>query len=178
MEQGTKPTHSHVEPQNTEGIRVEQVSTDAAEVLSLLELNIFPEDPWTPGMILEELQSEFSAYFFAVTGPCEGPLEVLGYGGVKVAADSADIMTIGVLREARGRGIGSLLLRALIDEAVNRGASQLFLEVRESNTDAIRLYERHGFKRIGRRPRYFRNPVEAGIEMALSLDSAAGPEDH
>jgi len=76
---------------------------------------------------------------------------------------------IGVRAHARGRGIGAAILDALLDWSREAGAREGFLDVRPSNKGAIGLYESRGFVDIGRRPRYFRNPVEEAVEMRAPL---------
>ena len=78
-------------------------------------------------------------------------------------------MTIGVRTHARGQGIGATILDALLAWSREAGAREIFLDVRPSNESAIHLYETRGFVEIGRRPRYFRNPVEEAVEMRASL---------
>lgn len=134
-------------------------------LLGALENEIFPEDPWTPAMIAEELASPFSTYLLALGD--EG--ECLAYGGVKVVGDAADIMTIGVVEAARGRGLGRFLLDGLIGAAREGGAEAVFLEVRRSNLAARALYASAGFMEIGVIRRYFRNPVEDAVDMRLDL---------
>lgn len=145
------------------GLRI----ADSADLEALLGLEAvtFPEDPWSPFMLAEELSSPASRYWVAV-GEDGTPL---GYGGVKVGGDQADVMTIGVHPDARGRGVGAALLDALLGWAADAGAREVFLDVRPSNGSAIALYESRGFVEIGRRPRYFRNPVEEAVEMRASL---------
>ena len=114
-----------------------------------LEQAIFPEDPWTPGMVAEELSSGLSVYFGVCADAPQGELPVLcGYAGVKVGLDS-DVMTMGVLPDFRGRGLGRALMDALLELARQRGSERVFLEVRASNTPAITLYEQSGFERVG-----------------------------
>ncbi len=139
---------------------------DAPTILALEEA-IFPEDPWTAAMIGEELASPHSDYLLACEGDEDGP--AIGYAGVKTVADGADIMTIGVLPAARGAGLGRALLDELLALASARGASAVFLEVRESNAAARALYAAAGFDEIGRIARYFRNPLEDAIGMRLLL---------
>ena len=129
------------------------------ELFAALEAEVFAEDPWTPYMIAEELSSPAS----------DESGDVVGYGGAKVGGDQADIMTIGVRAHARGRGIGAAILDALLDWSREAGAREIFLDVRPSNKGAIGLYESRGFVEIGRRPRYFRNPVEEAVEMRAPL---------
>ena len=138
------------------------------ELFAALEAEVFPEDPWTPYMIAEELSSPASRYWVAT----DDAGDVVGYGGAKVGGDQADVMTIGVAPQARGRGAGAAILDALLDWARQAGAAEIFLDVRPSNEGAIALYNSRGFVEIGRRPRYFRNPVEEAVEMRAPLTRA------
>lgn len=135
------------------------------ELFAALEAEVFSEDPWTPSMIAEELSSPASRYWIAT----DESGDVVGYGGAKVGGDQADVMTIGVRAYARGQGIGAMILDALLAWSREAGARDIFLDVRPSNEGAIHLYETRGFVEIGRRPRYFRNPVEEAVEMRASL---------
>ena len=141
---------------------------DDLQILVDLEAVTFPEDPWTPFMLADELSSPASCYWIA-TNEAGDPV---GYGGVKVGGDQADVMTIGVVPHARGHGIGRAILDALLDWARQVGAAEIFLDVRPSNEGAIALYNSRGFVEIGRRPRYFRNPVEEAVEMRAPLTRA------
>lgn len=138
---------------------------DDLELFAALEAEVFAEDPWTPYMIAEELSSPASRYWVAT----DDAGDVVGYGGVKVGGDQADVMTIGVRSHARGRGYGGAILDTLLDWSREAGAREIFLDVRPSNEGAIGLYESRGFVEIGRRPRYFRNPVEEAVEMRAPL---------
>lgn len=134
------------------------------ELIAALEAEVFAEDPWTPYMIAEELSSPASRYWIATDESGD-----VGYGGAKVGGDQADVMTIGVRAHARGRGIGATILDELLAWSREAGAREIFLDVRPSNEGAIGLYESRGFVEIGRRPRYFRNPVEEAVEMRAPL---------
>ncbi|MEZ7629069.1 ribosomal protein S18-alanine N-acetyltransferase [Pauljensenia sp. 20925_1_91] len=138
---------------------------DDLELFAALEAEVFAEDPWTPYMIAEELSSPASRYWIAA----DESGDVVGYGGAKVGGDQADVMTIGVRAHARGRGIGATILDELLAWSREAGAREIFLDVRPSNEGAIGLYESRGFVEIGRRPRYFRNPVEEAVEMRAPL---------
>jgi [ribosomal protein S18]-alanine N-acetyltransferase len=67
-------------------------------------------------------------------------------------------------------GIADELLRKLIQRAKSEAASAILLEVRESNKPARRLYEKHGFREVGRRREYYRDPAEDAILYALRFD--------
>ena len=138
---------------------------DDLELFAALEAEVFAEDPWTPYMIAEELSSPASRYWIAT----DESGDVVGYGGVKIGGDQADVMTIGVRPHARGQGIGATILGELLAGSREAGAREIFLDVRPSNEGAIGLYESRGFVEIGRRPRYFRNPVEEAVEMRAPL---------
>ena len=142
---------------------------DDLEALVDLEALTFPEDPWTEGMLREELASPSSHYLIA---RADGA--ACGYGGVRALGDQGDIMTIGVVPGARGRSVGSRLLDGLIAWARRAGADELFLDVRASNDAAIGLYLSRGFEAVGRRRRYFRNPVEDALVMRFAA-LAGGP---
>ena len=148
--------------------RLSRAHPSDLETLIGLEALTFPEDPWSDVMLAEELSSPASRYWIAC-GEDDTPL---GYAGVKIGGDQADVMTIGVRPEARGCGLGAALLDTLLRWAAAAGAHEIFLDVRPSNAAAIGLYESRGFVEIGRRPRYFRNPVEEAMEMRALLTRA------
>ena len=115
----------------------------------------------------EELSSGLSVYFGVCADAPQGELPVLcGYAGVKIGLDS-DVMTMGVLPDFRGRGLGRALMDALLELARQRGSERVFLEVRASNIPAITLYEQSGFERGGVTKAYFRNPREDAVNMRL-----------
>jgi ribosomal-protein-alanine N-acetyltransferase len=95
-----------------------------------------------------------------------------GLALARVAADEAELLTLGVAPPARRRGGGARLLSTLVGKCRCRGARSLFLEVAEDNMPAHRLYETHGFVVVARRPGYFprgtRAPVTA-LVMRLEL---------
>jgi ribosomal-protein-alanine N-acetyltransferase len=93
----------------------------------------------------------------------DGPL--LGYGGLWMIVDEAHISTLAVHPEWRGRGLGELLLVALIDAAALRGARVATLEVRVSNGVAQALYRKHAFAQVGRRKGYYTDNREDALIM-------------
>lgn len=97
--------------------------------------------------------------------------DLVGYGGLRAprGGADADIQTIALDSAFRGQGRGRALLRALIVEAVNRGAHELFLEVRADNPAAEGLYVSEGFVELGRRPRYYQPDDVDAVVMRLDL---------
>jgi [ribosomal protein S18]-alanine N-acetyltransferase len=97
--------------------------------------------------------------------PASAPYPIVGYGGVWLSVDEGHITTIAVAPEARGRGVGELLLNGLIDQAINLNADVLTLEVRVSNLVAQQLYLKYGFRPAGTRPRYYTDNGEDALIM-------------
>jgi ribosomal-protein-alanine N-acetyltransferase len=95
--------------------------------------------------------------------------EIVGYAVVWHVLGEAELGNLAVARSWRRLGLGQRLLDWVLAEASGRGAQRVYLEVRESNETAGRLYERRGFRRVGRRRRYYRAPVEDARIMCLEL---------
>lgn len=93
---------------------------------------------------------------------------LLGYAGMYVAADEGEITNVAVTKEARGKGIGSILMEEMRKEAQKMALSQIVLEVRASNAPAIHLYEKSEYVRIGTRRHFYQNPDEDAIVFCLS----------
>lgn len=94
--------------------------------------------------------------------------EIVGFAGIKVILDEADIMNIAVKTNKRNLGIGSMLLENLIKIAQDENCSNITLEVNETNKPAISLYEKYHFKRIGLRKKYYNN-TDNGIIMKKDI---------
>jgi ribosomal-protein-alanine N-acetyltransferase len=126
--------------------------------------------PWPAYAFRQELETNRLARYLVVRS---GP-EVVGYGGIWLLVDEAHVTTFAVSPEHRRSGIGSRLLLALVDLAVELGANVATLEVRISNLDARRLYERFGFRPVGVRPHYYSDNAEDALIMTTEeLPSAA-----
>ncbi len=97
--------------------------------------------------------------------------EIIGHGVLSSGAGEAHILNVCIGPDYQRHGHGHYLVTRLLDLARWHRAERVFLEVRPSNTPAIRLYERIGFNEIGRRPRYYpaRKDREDAIVMALEL---------
>lgn len=99
---------------------------------------------------------------------------IVGFAGMWQAFDEAHVTTIAVDAPWRGRGLGELLLAALFDEAIRRGANWLTLEVRVSNEPAQALYRKWGFSVQGTRRRYYSdNNEDAHIMWSRALSDPA-----
>jgi [ribosomal protein S18]-alanine N-acetyltransferase len=126
--------------------------TDMPRIMAL-ERELFPEDAWTPEMFAAEFAQPASRRLYLVA---DDGNELIGYAGMMfTAGPQADVVTLAVSPARWGEGIGTALLRALIDEARGRGCAEVLLEVREDNPRARQLYLRHGFAEIGIRRGYY-----------------------
>jgi [ribosomal protein S18]-alanine N-acetyltransferase len=94
---------------------------------------------------------------------------VQGFIVGRAVSEDWEIENIAVAGAARRRGLGTRLLEEFIDLARGRGAQSVFLEVRESNLAARRLYEKYAFVETGRRKRYYRQPEEDAIVYRLGF---------
>jgi ribosomal-protein-alanine acetyltransferase len=94
-------------------------------------------------------------------------LALVGFAVASVIAPQAEIETIAVAAEEQRRGTGGQLLRALLGELRTAGVKEILLEARASNQAALRLYAAVGFRQTGVRPRYYADPQEDAVLMAL-----------
>ena len=92
--------------------------------------------------------------------------QMIGFSVSRIAADEAEILSIAIAPNQRGRGLSRELLRVHLGHLAGRGVKKVFLEVDENNQAARRLYERAGFHAVGRRERYYH---DAGGEQLNAL---------
>ena len=146
-------------------IRIVPMNADHLDEVAELERICFSM-PWSRKMLAEELDNALSAFLVALddTG------KVVGYAGVQVVLDEGYITNVAVRPECRRQGIASKLIEVFINFAQANQLAFLTLEVRPSNTAAIVLYGRHGFRSTGRRKNYYEHPKEDAIIMTLEFD--------
>ncbi len=83
---------------------------------------------------------------------------IIGFVASRIGADEAEILSIAIAASYRGRGLSREMLRTHLGHLAGRGVATVFLEVEENNQPARRLYDRTGFRVVGRRERYYRQP--------------------
>lgn len=167
-----QPAHQALATSPTEDLVVDRLRWwDLGQVLEL-ERQLFTTGPWTAGQFWSELARvpESRWYVVARRGP-----RIVGYAGVFVVVPEADVQTVAVAPEERGRGTGRVLLGALIDRARESRATVLHLEVRADNAAAIGLYQVMGFVADGRRRDYYGRGHDA-LLMSRRLPGASGVE--
>ncbi|TAK72524.1 MAG: ribosomal-protein-alanine N-acetyltransferase [Betaproteobacteria bacterium] len=117
--------------------------------------------PWTPGNFRDSLAAGYDCSAYMRNG------ELIGYAVVMLASDEAHLLNLSIAAGCQRQGYGGQLLQRLCEVARGQGIRLIFLEVRPSNVAGLRLYERHGYKRVGLRREYY--PAQAGREDALVL---------
>ncbi|GAA3656336.1 ribosomal protein S18-alanine N-acetyltransferase [Microbacterium marinilacus] len=150
--------------------RIRPATGDDLDAVMRLERASFPTDAWSEAMMREELTGAHGRYFVD-----ELAGRVVGYAGVRILPGSrdADVQTIAIAEEARGRGRGRAMLRTLLQEAAGRRVREVFLEVRADNPVAQALYASEGFAELGRRPRYYQPDDVDAVVMRLDLEGWA-----
>jgi ribosomal-protein-alanine N-acetyltransferase len=117
-------------------------------------------NPWTREMLERELRHSDVTRVHVLRIPGH---RVAAFCASWLVCDELHINTIAVHPELRRRGLASVLMRHVFDEAVQQGADRALLEVRRSNVPAQRLYEALGFRVAGFRPKYYSHPEEDAI---------------
>ncbi|MEU0151056.1 ribosomal protein S18-alanine N-acetyltransferase [Micromonospora fulviviridis] len=131
-----------------------------------LEADLFGAERWSPAMFWNELAN---GHHYLVATDDDGT--VLGYAGLMVAPpDEAWVQNIAVRRDAQRRGIGRLLLEALLAEAARHGVRSTLLEVAADNAPAQRLYAMYGFEPIGVRRGYYQPSNTDALVMQRNED--------
>ena len=134
------------------------VPRDATGISELEDL-IF-NDAWSYRDIQDLICTEGAMCFAALDGD-----EVIAYVIGRLIAPEGEIYRIAVRPDKRCRGIGYRLLDYAVKTSKGQGLERLFLEVRSQNIPAIKLYTSYGFKQIGLRRGYYKNPSDDAIIM-------------
>jgi ribosomal-protein-alanine N-acetyltransferase len=122
--------------------------TDLDDVYAL-EQSVYPH-PWSMANFEDSLNSNYEAW---VLRDRDGDL--LGYFLLMAVVDEAHLLNVAVSADKQGQGLGRFLLNQAVACSRGLGMESVLLEVRPSNTRALEIYERYGFKQIGRRKGYY-----------------------
>jgi ribosomal-protein-alanine N-acetyltransferase len=140
-----------------EGVVLRPATAEDLDTVVMIERVSFSDPPWSRrsfASLLDDPRVRFTVACMPA---------VVGYVVTWLVADEADLANLAVAPDRRREGIGRLLLDSAMAEALARGATSLYLEVRESNAAARALYGGRGFRPVGRRPGYYRNPLEDAL---------------
>jgi len=153
-------------------IRIVPMTADHLDQVADLERICFSA-PWSRNMLAEELDNACSAFLVAL----DSKENVVGYAGLQVILDEGYITNVAVRPEYRKQGVASRLLQVFVDFALGNSLAFLTLEVRPSNTAAIVLYGRHGFRTMGRRKNYYEHPREDALIMTREFTNGTERSD-
>lgn len=132
-------------------IKIEKMNlSDLENIKDILDIEF--DDFWNYNILKEELNCSNS--FFIISKYND---EIIGFAGIKVIIDEANIMDIVVKKNHRNQGTGTLLLGNLIKISKELNLNSITLEVNVKNSIAIHLYETFGFKNVGTRKNYYKN---------------------
>ncbi len=132
-----------------------------AELLAVreLELLVQPDDPWSLTIFSDCLRVGYPAWVLMAEDV------LVGFSILMFAAGEAHLLNIAIQPTWQGQGLAKRLVRAMMDFSQQKGCTRIYLEVRPSNTRAIKLYEHLGFQYDGVRPDYY--ITSTGREDAL-----------
>ena len=131
-----------------------ELTEKVAAVYDILS-DVYDKSPWTKEQILSDMQQDNVDHFFV-----EVDKTAIGFLAIQQLVGELEITNIAVKKAHQGEGWGSQLLAHL-----DHVDFPIFLEVRASNTSAQALYQKFGFEVIGKRQRYYHEPVEDAIIM-------------
>ena len=130
-------------------LNYEPMQRSDLEDVYALEQSVYPH-PWSMANFEDSLNSKYEAWILRDRNG-----DLLGYFLLMAAVDEAHLLNVAVSAERQGQGLGRLLLNQAVACARGLGMESVLLEVRPSNTRALEIYERYGFKQIGRRKGYY-----------------------
>lgn len=147
-------------------VKISVRKMEMADVQEVMEIDkrSFPA-PWTREIFEQELTKNNFAHYFVVARETE----IIGYVGMWIVFDDAQITNIAVDPKYRGKSIGEKLFGFALSFAFQQGAQKLSLEVRPSNHVAKSMYEKFGLKEGGIRKNYYPDNGEDAIVMWVNL---------
>jgi [ribosomal protein S18]-alanine N-acetyltransferase len=142
------------------GFSIRPMATSDIAAVTRIERVCF-STVWPSDAFYNELNTNKLAHYFVGTFDDR----VVAYGGIWVILEDSHVTTLAVDPNYRRRRFGEVLLLRLIDEAIERGASWMTLEVRESNATAQQLYRKYGFTTVTMRAGYYSDDNESALIM-------------
>ena len=128
--------------------------------------------PWSEKDFVYEMTENKVARYLVI----EETGDIKAFAGAHIILDQAHVTNIAVRQDCRGRGLGRMITRALMQYASNLGAEYLTLEVRQSNVKAQNLYKSLGFVKVNVRKRYYEDTGEDAWLMVCDQLPAADPD--
>ncbi len=146
-------------------IEIRRMELSDCEAVYQIAKETLPEH-WSLEEIQRVLQYDYNIYNVAYRVEDE---RIVGFAGIMVIEEDAELLNIAVSRDFQKRGIGLLLLQSVITKAQEHAAEKMLLEVRESNKNARNLYLKNDFCEIGVRKNYYKQPTEHAVIMSYAM---------
>lgn len=138
---------------------IESMTVDDISQVAEIERQIF-SIPWSEKAFRNSMESDNTIYIVAKENN-----NVAGYAGMYLSFEEGNITNVAVNPLSRRKGIGEKIVRDILNRAYEKGVRDVFLEVRETNSVAITLYEKIGFKEEGIRKNFYDKPRENALIM-------------
>ena len=135
------------------------MTVDDISQVAEIERQIF-SIPWSEKAFRNSMESDNTIYIVAKENN-----NVEGYAGMYLSFEEGNITNVAVNPLSRRKGIGEKIVRDILNRAYEKGVRDVFLEVRETNSVAIALYEKIGFKEEGIRKNFYDKPRENALIM-------------
>ncbi len=161
---------NNVSQTNRTDIVIRDMRPDDVDRILELEQLIFP-DPWPRSAFVEQVSGEGWGGYVAVS---QGT--IVGYLCTLIADTESHITNIAVLPEYRRHGIATLLLEPFLRLVSGTRVEYILLEVRAGNREAQAFYERHGFRFLYRRNKYYRRPIEDALVLVRDVTPRSSGE--
>lgn len=142
-------------------IKILPMQKEQLDEVMKIEEQAYGEHHWSKDSFYGELSNELAHYYCAY----DEENNLVGYAGSWLIIDEAHITTIAIKPEFKRKKIGEALLNKILEECYKNEIKYVTLEVRVSNTPAISLYEKYGFKSLGTRKGYYQNNNEDALIM-------------
>ena len=146
-----------------EAVTIRPATDRDLDDIAAIERAVF-NDPWSRRSFADLVDGRHVVFLVAADESA-----VVGYAIVLIAGVESELANLAVARLVQRQGVGARLLAEAVERARDRGAREMFLEVRASNAAAIQLYSTAGFQAVGRRVRYYARPIEDAIVMKAGL---------
>jgi [ribosomal protein S18]-alanine N-acetyltransferase len=120
---------------------------------------------WSASTLAEALAQDSSYFLVARQGQ-----RIAGFISGRRVLDEAEVLNLAIKPDFRRNGIGKALVQELLQLFARDRVTNVFLEVRSSNANAIAFYQRQDFRQVGERPAYYQNPAEPALLLALQMN--------
>jgi len=156
------------------GVFLRRATAADVTALARLEAACFTH-PWTEAQIADEVSGVAPGMVLVLEGRPVEDERIRAYGAFRLVLDELHVLNVAVAPGHRRRGLARSLLAFALAKASRMGATRGLLEVRAGNAQALALYESLGFRPIGRRRAYYRDPLDDALVLARALGRSEAP---